>query len=55
LANYEESGKSAKYRSLAALYRFIPVAVEILGVLSEDPSTWFRDLGHRITAVTSDN
>ena len=49
-----ESRKSCKYRSLSALYTFKPVVLETLGALGEEASTLFRDLGHRIQAVTSE-
>ena len=54
MANDAESRKSAKYRSLAVLYSFMPVAVETLGALGEEAYTLFRDLGHRIAAVTTE-
>jgi len=38
-----------KYRSLSALCSFVPVAVESLGALD-----FFRNLGHRITSVTTE-
>jgi len=54
VANEAESRKSTKYRSLSALYSFMPVAVETLGALGEEAFAFFRDLGHRIAAVTSE-
>mgnify|MGYP006376173573 CR=1 FL=1 len=53
MATDAESRKSAKYRSLAAFYCFLPVAVETLGALGEEAYT-FRDLGHRIATVTTE-
>ena len=54
VANDAESRKTSKYQSLAAMYRFTPIAVETIGALGEEASTFFRDLGRRITAVTSE-
>ena len=54
VANDSERRKSSKYRSLAALYSFMPVAVETLGALGEEASAFFSDLGHRIAAVTNE-
>jgi hypothetical protein len=54
VANDAEHRKSAKYRFLASLYSFTPIAVESLGALGEEASAFFRDLGHRIAAVTSE-
>ena len=52
VANDAESRKSSKYRSLSAMYCFVPVAVETLGALGEEASAFFSELGHRIAAVT---
>ena len=54
MADDDESRKSLEYRSLAAVYRFVPVAVEMLGALEEEASAVFRDFDHRIAAVTSE-
>jgi hypothetical protein len=54
VANDAESRKSTKYRSLAALYSFKPVAVETLGALGDEASSFFRDLGRRIAATTTE-
>ena len=54
VANDAESRKSTKYRSLSAMYSFSPVAVESSGALGEEASAFFRDLGHRIAAVSSE-
>ena len=54
VATDAESRKSAQYRSLAAFYCFMPVAVETLGALGEEAYKFFRDLGHRIAAVTTE-
>ena len=54
VANDAESRKSPKYQSLAALYRFTPIAVETLGALGDKATAFFRDLGHRIADVTAE-
>ena len=54
VANDAESCKTSKYQSLGAMYRFTPIAVETIGALGEEASTFFRDLGRRITAVTTE-
>ena len=54
VASDAESHKSLKYRGLASIYYFVPVAVETLGALDEKASAFFCDLGPRIAAVTSE-
>jgi hypothetical protein len=54
VASDAEKRKSSKYRSLAAIYSFILVAVESLGALGEEATAFFRDVGHRIAAVSSE-
>ena len=54
VANDSESRKISKYRSLAAMYSFIPVAVETMGVLGDEATAFFRELGRRIAAVTNE-
>jgi len=41
--------KVVKYRSLSALYSFVPVAVGSRGALGEEASDFIREIGHRIT------
>jgi len=53
-ANEAERQKVVKYRSLSALYSFVPVAIESLGVLGEEASDFFSNLGHQITSVTTE-
>jgi len=53
--NEAESLKVMKYRSLSALYSFVPVAVESLGSLGEETSDFFCNLGHWITSVTTES
>jgi len=54
VTNEAERRKVVKYRSLSARYSFVPVAVESRGVLGEEASDFFRNLGHRITSVTTE-
>ena len=49
-----ENRKSLKYRCMASMYYFVPVAVEMLGALGEEAFAFFCDLGNRIAAVTSE-
>ena len=51
VANDVEHRKTTKYRSLASLYRFTPIAVETLGALGDEASAFFCDLGRRIASV----
>ena len=55
VANDAETRKSAKYSSLSALYKFTPVAVETLGALGDEALTLFKDIGHRVAAVTNES
>jgi len=52
--NEADSRKVMKYRLLSARYSFVPVAVESLGALDEEASDFFRNLGFRITSVTTE-
>ena len=54
VANDAEHRKTMKYRSLASLYRFTPIAVETLGALGDEASAFFGDLGRRIASVTAE-
>ena len=54
VANDAEHRKTTKCRSLASLYRFTPIAVETLGALGDEASTFFGDLGRRIASVTAE-
>ena len=49
-----ESRKSTKYSSLSALYRFIPIAIETLGVPGDEALSFFHDLGQRIAVATAE-
>jgi len=53
-ANEAESRNVMEFRSLSAGYSFVPVTVESLGALGEEASDFFRNLGHRITSVTTE-
>ena len=43
VANDAEHRKGMKYRSLASLYRFTPIAIETLGALGDEASAFFGD------------
>ena len=49
-----ERRKKAKYSHLDSSHFFVPVAVETLGVMGPEAGHFFRDLGRRIAAATSD-
>ena len=54
VVNDAESRKSTKYLSLSALYRFIPIAIETLGVPGDEALSFFHDLGQRIAVATAE-
>ena len=54
VANDAESRKSTKYSSLSALYGFIPIAIETLGVPGDEALSFFHDLGQRIAVATAE-
>ena len=54
VAKDAQSRKPTKYSSLSALYRFIPIAIETLGVLGDEALTFFHDLGQRIAVATAE-
>ena len=54
VANEAENRKSQKYRSLAVLYRFMPIAVETSGALGNEPSDFFHNLGRRIVTASGE-
>ena len=54
MANDAESRKSTKYSLLTALYRFIPIAIETLGVPGDEALSFFQDLGQRIAVATAE-
>ena len=54
VANDAEHRNTMKYRSLASLYRFTPIAVETLGAFGDEASDFFCDLGRRIASVTAE-
>ena len=53
VASAEQRMKS-KYAHLEATYHFVPIAVETLGVVGEERSIFFKDLGRRIADVTQE-
>ena len=46
--------KHAKYSELERHYLFFPVAIETFGPFGEESQTLIRDIGKRISAITSD-
>ena len=49
-----EQRKKSKYAHLEATQHFVPIAVETLGVVGEEGSIFFNDLGRRIADVTQE-
>ena len=49
-----EQRKKSKYAHLEATHQFVPIAIETLGVVGEEGSILFKDLGRRIADVTQD-
>ena len=54
VANDAEDRKTAKYRTLAPLYNFMPIAVESLGALGDCAIDFFQKLGQRISVATGE-
>ena len=54
VANDAESRKSTNFSSLSALYRFIPIAIETLGVPGDEALSFFQDLRQRIAVATAE-
>jgi hypothetical protein len=46
--------KQLKYQSLAATHTFVPIALETFGPINSSGSSFIRDLGRRISAVSGD-
>ena len=46
--------KIEKYAALSTEYHFVPVAVETLGPIGEEATSFLQELGRRIQAVTKD-
>ena len=51
VANDTEDWKTAKYRTLAPLYSFMPIAVESLGALGDCAIDFSQKLGQRISVA----
>ena len=47
--------KQAKYAALSGSYVFQPIALETLGPINESAVQFLKDLGHRITSVSTDD
>ena len=54
VANDAEGRKLTKYRSLVAMYSFVPVAVETNGAMGEEAAAFFHDIVRRIAAATNE-
>jgi hypothetical protein len=54
VANDAEDRKTVKYRTLAPLYNFMPIAVESLGALGDCATDFFKKLGQRISVATGE-
>ena len=54
VANDAEDLKTMKYRTLAPLYNFMPIAVESLGALGDCATDFFKKLGQRISVATGE-
>ena len=53
-ADEAEKRKKTKYSHLEASHLFIPVAVETLGVFGPEARSFIRELGRRLSEVTSE-
>jgi len=54
VATEAESWKRLKYSTLAAMYYFMPDAIEMLGALGEEAMPFTSDLSHCICATTGE-
>ena len=54
MAASAEQRKKSKHAHLEAIHHFVPIAVETLGVVGEEGSIFFRDLGRHIADVTQE-
>ena len=55
VANDAEQKKIDKYTDLSTHYQlFVPIAIETLGPVGDEVTTFFHELGRRIVAVTSE-
>ena len=52
MAATAEQRKKNKYAHLEATHYFVPIAIETLGVVGEEGSVFFKDLGRHISIVT---
>ena len=55
VATDAECHKQLKYETISQTPCFIPVAVETLGALDEEATTFLKDLGGRIAASTKNS
>ena len=54
VANEAERRKMDKYAELATRYQFIPIAIETLGPIGTEATSFIQELGRRIVAVTQE-
>ena len=54
VANEAERRKMDKYAELATRYQFIPIAIETLGPIVTEATSFIQELGRRIVAVTQE-
>ena len=54
MAASAEQRKKNKYAHLEATHQFVPIAIESLGVVGEEESVFFKDLGRRISIITQE-
>ena len=52
-AEMAASRNQAKYAALSGSYVFQPIALETLGPINESAVQFLKDLGHRITSVST--
>ena len=54
MAASAELRKKSKYAHLEVTHHFVPIAIETLGVVGEEGSIFFKDLGRHIADVTQE-
>jgi len=54
VANHAEHLKMDKYAALSSEYQFVPIAIETLGAVGDEATSFLQELGRRIQLVTND-
>jgi len=54
VANHAEQPKRDKYAALSTEYQFVPIAIETLGAVGNEATSFLQELGRRIQLVTKD-